>query len=268
MTSNITGFIARGLSLDGSSGISTPRARQVASQAVLYVLAFYLTYFFSSTNRIYQQVDGQSPFWVKLIHATFQPLQGTFNFFIYRRPVYLRIRRTDPDLSLMRALKRAFHFSPTHKWMQPRAPPQEPVADLYGQQYAATTNNDTNDNNRPPVVHSSLSDRIVSVRESLRGSSMTETEKQLIELEEMEVVGFTTRINTDAEHWLAEHDACHSQDDDRPFSGGDEDESGSVDEEPPVLCRDGTMRRAEQKALESSTTAEEQRLDNAPNESK
>ena len=69
------------------------RTKQVATQAVLYIFAFYLTYFFATLNRILQQVNGSSPFGVLLMHSLTLPQQGFWNFLIYRRPYYLQLRR-------------------------------------------------------------------------------------------------------------------------------------------------------------------------------
>ena len=106
------------------------RTKQVATQAILYICAFYFTYFFATLNRILQQVQGSSPFVVLFLHSLTLPQQGYvmclrvclcieyiavsslfahsgfdyycmfisppnrfWNFLIYRRPYYLQLRR-------------------------------------------------------------------------------------------------------------------------------------------------------------------------------
>jgi hypothetical protein len=66
----------------------------VASQAVLYILAFYNTYIFATINRILQQSNGSSPFFILMLHSLSLPMQGFWNFLIYRRPFYLNLRRS------------------------------------------------------------------------------------------------------------------------------------------------------------------------------
>jgi hypothetical protein len=52
------------------------RTKQVATQAILYIGAFYFTYFFATLNRILQQINGSSPFVVLLLHSLTLPQQG------------------------------------------------------------------------------------------------------------------------------------------------------------------------------------------------
>jgi hypothetical protein len=78
---------------------------QVFSQCTFYVVIFYLTHVFGSADRIYQQFNGTSPFWLLLLHCIFQPLQGFGNFLVYRRPHYLKMRRKYPEKGRLWALK-------------------------------------------------------------------------------------------------------------------------------------------------------------------
>lgn len=71
-----------------------PRTRQVGGQAMLYILAFYMTYIFATVNRIMQQATGSSPVGILIMHSLTLPMQGFWNFLIYRRPQYLRQRRS------------------------------------------------------------------------------------------------------------------------------------------------------------------------------
>lgn len=82
-----------------------PKSSQVASQAVYYVAAFYFSYSFGTLNRLiaYFSSSQQSVFGVQLLQVLFQPLQGVFNFLIYRRPTYLRLRKKN-NMSRVMAL--------------------------------------------------------------------------------------------------------------------------------------------------------------------
>lgn len=64
------------------------RTRQVATQAVLYICAFYMTYFFATLNRILQQVRGSSPYIVLLMHTLSLPQQGQVYIFLALVRVY------------------------------------------------------------------------------------------------------------------------------------------------------------------------------------
>lgn len=63
----------------------TKRTRQVATQALYYVLSFYMIYVFCTTDRLYYIITGKpSPFVISLFHVLFEPSQGIFNFIVYR----------------------------------------------------------------------------------------------------------------------------------------------------------------------------------------
>jgi hypothetical protein len=109
--------------------IDLPRTKQVASQAALYILAFYLTYIFATINRILQQVDGFTPFWVVIMHSLTLPLQGFWNFFIYRRPTYLRLRRDNTRWGAIKdCLVLSWFKNPRHQRPAPVSQPRRPVA--------------------------------------------------------------------------------------------------------------------------------------------
>lgn len=63
----------------------TKRTREVAMQALYYVLSFYVIYFFCTVDRLYYSITGiASPFGVSLCHVLLEPSQGIFNFLVYR----------------------------------------------------------------------------------------------------------------------------------------------------------------------------------------
>ena len=48
-----------------------------------------MTWLFGSLNRILQ-VTGRNIFWVMVLHTIFVPLQGAFNFLVYKYPRYYK----------------------------------------------------------------------------------------------------------------------------------------------------------------------------------
>eukprot|EP00978_Attheya_sp_CCMP212_P049170 scaffold627380_cov83-Attheya_sp.AAC.1 len=66
-------------------------SRKVATRAFWFVGAFYITWFFPTFNRIWQQVLNNSPpFPLIMAHAIFSPSQGFWNFLVYNRPRFLK----------------------------------------------------------------------------------------------------------------------------------------------------------------------------------
>jgi hypothetical protein len=89
-----------------------PRTQQVFEQAVLYVMAFYLTHIWSTATRIVQQVHpGRVYFQLAIFHAFIQPLQGFTNFLVYQRPRFGRIRSQRPELPYWHVVHRVLWFS-------------------------------------------------------------------------------------------------------------------------------------------------------------
>lgn len=65
--------------------LNLERSRKMFHQSLFYLGAFYLTWLFPTVNRLVQIKSGKSYFIVILATVTFLPLQGFFNFLIYRR---------------------------------------------------------------------------------------------------------------------------------------------------------------------------------------
>eukprot|EP00934_Nitzschia_sp_Nitz4_P008587 Nitzschia sp. Nitz4//scaffold215_size37433//18808//20649//NITZ4_007752-RA/size37433-augustus-gene-0.36-mRNA-1//-1//CDS//3329542154//8577//frame0 len=87
------------------------RTLEVFHQALFYLGTFYMTHFWSTTNRITQQVVGRVPFPMLLLHSFFDPLQGFLNYFVYQRPRYLDMRRKHPNEGRIGALYRILLFT-------------------------------------------------------------------------------------------------------------------------------------------------------------
>ena len=69
------------------------QSRKVTGQALRFVGVFYLTWTFATINRIIEQANGQSYFWLMCLHTVFVPLQGFFNYFVFMYPKFKRWRR-------------------------------------------------------------------------------------------------------------------------------------------------------------------------------
>ena len=67
--------------------------RQVASQALWFVGAMYLTYTSSTANRIFQLITGEISGPLFALHMALGPGLGFYNFLVYSRPRYLRYRK-------------------------------------------------------------------------------------------------------------------------------------------------------------------------------
>lgn len=60
------------------------RSRRMFHQATFYVLVFYLTWWAPTINRLIQMTTGDSYYFFMVATAIFAPLQGFFNFIVYR----------------------------------------------------------------------------------------------------------------------------------------------------------------------------------------
>jgi len=66
---------------------------------MLYVGAFYFTWLFPTLFNLTLTLAQKFVVPLLLITATVVPTQGIFNFFVYIRPTYMRMRIASPDLS-------------------------------------------------------------------------------------------------------------------------------------------------------------------------
>lgn len=87
------------------------RSREVANQAFWYVGAFYITFFFPTLNRILQQSKVGTKFGMLVMHVASFPSQGIFNFIVYRRPRFIRLKRDNPNLNIFQVIFKAMKFS-------------------------------------------------------------------------------------------------------------------------------------------------------------
>lgn len=103
---------SRRYSVNQQQQSSSSQARRVAKQALLYVLAYCITWIFPMTTWLTQLVQGKTYTPILMLQAFFVPLQGFFNAFIYMRPRYQRYRRANPELSGMRVVILTFGSDP------------------------------------------------------------------------------------------------------------------------------------------------------------
>lgn len=67
------------------------RSKRVMYQSLWYLMAFYLSFIFAVTARIWGSVKGSAaPFPVVLLFSIFFPMQGFFNFLVYMRPRFFK----------------------------------------------------------------------------------------------------------------------------------------------------------------------------------
>lgn len=101
-------------SQQGRRDTQTQRTRAVATQASLYVAAFFFCYTPSLTMRIMESMDYDSEdesklFPLLVLQALLFPLQGLFNCLVFVRPTYLRIRIEFPAENRSWVFRRALH---------------------------------------------------------------------------------------------------------------------------------------------------------------
>lgn len=78
----------------------------MATQALFYVGAFYLTFTFATINRLIQQIAGKTFFATTVLHTIFEPGQGFFNYLVYLRPRFINYKEKNPDVPWYKALPR------------------------------------------------------------------------------------------------------------------------------------------------------------------
>ena len=89
-----------------------PRTIDVLNQAIWYLGVFYVTHIWSTSNRLVQMLNlGSSKYGLIMMHSFFDPFQGFLNYVVYQRPRYLFIRKSQPELGRVGAIKRALQFS-------------------------------------------------------------------------------------------------------------------------------------------------------------
>jgi hypothetical protein len=70
-----------------------------------------MTFFFPTVNRSYQHITGKTKYGLLFMHELSVPLQGLFNFLIYRRQYVLKLRAQYPDVTWWEIIKEALVVS-------------------------------------------------------------------------------------------------------------------------------------------------------------
>merc|ERR1711982_290361 len=89
---------------DSATGVRRSKNKKASSkmgsQALFYIISFYITFLFPSWTRISQMVKGFVEFPVLFLFAIFLPLQGLFNAMVYFRPRFLSYMAANQNMSL------------------------------------------------------------------------------------------------------------------------------------------------------------------------
>lgn len=92
------------------NNVRIKHSRKVANQAMLFVLAFLMTWFFGTLTRILDLTKHRTYFPIVILHVLFLPCQGFFNALVYLRPRYIRHVQRHPEdrpTKLWRKFKRS-----------------------------------------------------------------------------------------------------------------------------------------------------------------
>jgi hypothetical protein len=87
------------------------QTRQIAIQSLLYVGAFYVTWFWPTLARIVQLTSTTIPDWLVTLAGSFIPIQGFFNALVYFRPRYNKCSRQNAEHSRWWVVKTIFRQS-------------------------------------------------------------------------------------------------------------------------------------------------------------
>lgn len=80
-------------------------ARLIFYQSMAYVLGFWVIWICSTVNEILLLVGSQQLFWILLLRAFLEPLQGVFNFSVYRFAHFLRLKELNPNWSTAKLIR-------------------------------------------------------------------------------------------------------------------------------------------------------------------
>jgi hypothetical protein len=80
-------------------------SKRIAMQGMMYIVAFYITWFFPSVQRIIEVSAKKNFFVLQFFDTTLLPFQGFLNVAIFVRPRYLRVRKGNPELGFFGAIR-------------------------------------------------------------------------------------------------------------------------------------------------------------------
>ena len=86
-------------------------ARLIVYQSIAYVLGFWIIWLFPTIYQIVQNHTSQPSYALIFFRALFEPLQGLFNFVVYRFAHYLRLKELHPRWTTGSLLHRTLQFT-------------------------------------------------------------------------------------------------------------------------------------------------------------
>ena len=86
-------------------------ARLILYQSMAYVLGFWTIWIFSTADEIVILASGQQLFWIFLLRAIFEPLQGIFAFSVYRFAHLLRLKELYPNWSTGKLIRHTIRWT-------------------------------------------------------------------------------------------------------------------------------------------------------------
>jgi hypothetical protein len=92
---------------DNGNKISKP----IAVQGMMYIAAFYITWFFPSVQRIIEVSAEKNFFVLQFFDTALLPFQGYLNVAIFVRPRYLRVRKANPEFGFFGSVWAIIHNS-------------------------------------------------------------------------------------------------------------------------------------------------------------
>jgi hypothetical protein len=86
-------------------------ARLVFYQSIAYALGFWIVWLFPTIYQLVQNHTSQPSYALIFLRAAFEPLQGLFNFVVYRFAHYIRLKELHPRWTTGRLLRRTLRFT-------------------------------------------------------------------------------------------------------------------------------------------------------------
>jgi hypothetical protein len=114
-SSNVAVVSHRGGGISGNDTRDTSRyaerTKEAATQAFLYVIAFFITRMWGFIVVLIEELGGTCPFYLLLIENFFLSMQGFSNVFIFLRPRIKSIQKRSPEISYFTAAYHSvFHY--------------------------------------------------------------------------------------------------------------------------------------------------------------
>ena len=86
-------------------------ARLILYQSIAYVVVFWMIWIFPTINQMKTIRELEHNYGLVVMQAIFEPLQGVFNFFVYRFAHYLRLKELHPRWTTRQLIQRTLRFT-------------------------------------------------------------------------------------------------------------------------------------------------------------